>query len=678
MNELKFSGQKPFKFWCQHVLPAVYDESLSYYELLSKVVNYINNLVTDVSTLASAFTDLQNYVDDYFTSTDFQQLVNDKLDEMSTNGTLTSIISTWLSDFKGYVSPEMFGAKGNGSDNDWSAFAQCAAYANANNLTIFVPRKQYYINNPAVSGERHPIILRTNVECDNSVFIVGPNHNTKGRAVFKYEHDSDVTVGAVRLSYVLTDNSTVTPAYKNKFFVISTNMNYGVPVSGSIETIEYVEEPCVSNGLETKIYFDDVSSHLDKIISTKHASDIGEQGYHFCGAYVKQYDEQNYGIYFVNINRNNMTFSDIQIECNNTEGHGTVLYAEYCANLTFQNIKSYSQQPNVWGYEISCYYCANLLVDNFKGFNYWSSITTRGMKNYTLVNSITNTFDCHWNAFGTFICENNELSKDAHIGYGNGTFIVKNTTCRAVAVRRDFEQVWHGDIIVEDVSTINGFMLEIPNVNVNNNTYDEFFNIYRLPNISIDGIKANFRSLYIYIPNEGTYTSDGNTVDRINEQKYFRLKNSELVNIHVNSSTIAYKAILNGVPFVSGGRSEIKKACDVVYDDNGRNVTQIANALLESISGDFNDIDAQITRQGNLYFINFSGTVATTFPSWTKLMQLSVPFRPAESFYTVGCYNDMGVTIQISADGKVVCNKPLDTANKRLTFTACYIKVSQY
>lgn len=42
MNDLKY-----FRFWCQKVLPIVYDDSLSYYEILCKVVNYINNLIDD-------------------------------------------------------------------------------------------------------------------------------------------------------------------------------------------------------------------------------------------------------------------------------------------------------------------------------------------------------------------------------------------------------------------------------------------------------------------------------------------------------------------------------------------------------------------------------------------------------------------------------------------------------
>ena len=40
MERLKY-----FRFWCQKVLPLVYDESLSYYEILCKVVKYINDLI---------------------------------------------------------------------------------------------------------------------------------------------------------------------------------------------------------------------------------------------------------------------------------------------------------------------------------------------------------------------------------------------------------------------------------------------------------------------------------------------------------------------------------------------------------------------------------------------------------------------------------------------------------
>ena len=42
-NVMNMNGNfKPFRVWCQHVLPSIYDDSLSYMELLNKVVDYIN------------------------------------------------------------------------------------------------------------------------------------------------------------------------------------------------------------------------------------------------------------------------------------------------------------------------------------------------------------------------------------------------------------------------------------------------------------------------------------------------------------------------------------------------------------------------------------------------------------------------------------------------------------
>lgn len=38
-------GNKHLRFWCQKVLPLVYDDSLSYYEILCKITKYINDLI---------------------------------------------------------------------------------------------------------------------------------------------------------------------------------------------------------------------------------------------------------------------------------------------------------------------------------------------------------------------------------------------------------------------------------------------------------------------------------------------------------------------------------------------------------------------------------------------------------------------------------------------------------
>ena len=66
-----------FRFWCQKVLPLVYDDAISYYEVLCKVVDYLNTVIDNVNTdadnveeLADDFLALQTYVNNFFADID--------------------------------------------------------------------------------------------------------------------------------------------------------------------------------------------------------------------------------------------------------------------------------------------------------------------------------------------------------------------------------------------------------------------------------------------------------------------------------------------------------------------------------------------------------------------------------------------------------------------------------
>lgn len=139
-----FTGDtRPFRFWCQKALPLVYDDSLSYYEVLCKMADYMNNFMTDLTTVEdsmtefeqqfvinqqflnsmadqlgqnvadleayindrmddfmTAYTQLQTYVNNYFDNLDVQQEINTKLDEMASDGTLNDlfdpVLETWM------------------------------------------------------------------------------------------------------------------------------------------------------------------------------------------------------------------------------------------------------------------------------------------------------------------------------------------------------------------------------------------------------------------------------------------------------------------------------------------------------------------------------------------------------------------------------------------------------
>lgn len=71
------------KFWCQAVLPLVYDDSLSYYELLCKVVHKLNETIDLANKLNSEWNDIKGTA---------LQLIIDYVNEQINNGTIGTII----------------------------------------------------------------------------------------------------------------------------------------------------------------------------------------------------------------------------------------------------------------------------------------------------------------------------------------------------------------------------------------------------------------------------------------------------------------------------------------------------------------------------------------------------------------------------------------------------------
>ena len=93
------------KFWCYKVLPLVYDDSLSYYELLCKVVSKLNELIEKYASFDDIVAEIQTAIDalqkqiDEFDTTYIEKLIKDKLANM---------IYVWISDagYFIYYTPE--------------------------------------------------------------------------------------------------------------------------------------------------------------------------------------------------------------------------------------------------------------------------------------------------------------------------------------------------------------------------------------------------------------------------------------------------------------------------------------------------------------------------------------------------------------------------------------------
>lgn len=130
-----YTNQQKLRFWCQRVLPLVYDDSISYYELLNKVVHYLNNAIKDISSmedniedLLNAYTKLEDYVNHYFDNLDLQNEVNNVIDKMIEDGTFHSLFGTadtvsvmqnTLYSVGRFVTTEGYYYKGDGGNNTY-------------------------------------------------------------------------------------------------------------------------------------------------------------------------------------------------------------------------------------------------------------------------------------------------------------------------------------------------------------------------------------------------------------------------------------------------------------------------------------------------------------------------------------------------------------------------------
>lgn len=104
INVEKIKPNGLFTNYIYKAIPLAFDESMSYYETLCGLLDYLKNtVIPTLNNNADAIVEVQNlmqelqeYVDNYFNNLDVQEEINNKLDDLVTDGTLENLIGAYI------------------------------------------------------------------------------------------------------------------------------------------------------------------------------------------------------------------------------------------------------------------------------------------------------------------------------------------------------------------------------------------------------------------------------------------------------------------------------------------------------------------------------------------------------------------------------------------------------
>lgn len=165
-EKTEFIHVEKIRYWCNKILPLAYDDSLSYYEVLARVQEKINELI-----------EAHNELPDYIKEAVIAYAHSDEF-----NDYIKTIFANLVVNVK-YPPAGLKAAVGDGVTNDSDAFQNVLDYCNANQRIMFIPDGKYVITRKLYMS--YPVIGAS----DDTVYILAP----KNTVVFSNETYETVT-----------------------------------------------------------------------------------------------------------------------------------------------------------------------------------------------------------------------------------------------------------------------------------------------------------------------------------------------------------------------------------------------------------------------------------------------------------------------------------------------------
>lgn len=137
MENQYFTPTNPLCVWVQRILPLVYDDSLSYYEVLAKVVEKINILINNNNNIPAYVKQVFN---EFIESGQLEILVKQIIDRQDI------VVNVK------YPPEGVTAAHGDGATNDTAAFNSCIAYGVKNGIPVYIPAGTYMLDAMTING----------------------------------------------------------------------------------------------------------------------------------------------------------------------------------------------------------------------------------------------------------------------------------------------------------------------------------------------------------------------------------------------------------------------------------------------------------------------------------------------------------------------------------------------
>lgn len=142
--------------------PYVYDNNISLLELVRRLYKFVNELATCVQDLDKEFTDLKDYVNNYFDNLDIPSEIKTVLNEMIDDGTLANIINDEL---LGNINNEIT------SINEALATVNSTLQAHATELNYLTYRDRFQVATCSINANYAITNSNFTIQNDDVIFI---------------------------------------------------------------------------------------------------------------------------------------------------------------------------------------------------------------------------------------------------------------------------------------------------------------------------------------------------------------------------------------------------------------------------------------------------------------------------------------------------------------------------